>query len=39
MFKRKRRDDKWKLKKMREKARNFIRKKLSGKIDIYIFFF
>ena len=24
---------------MREKARNFIRKKLSGKIDIYIFFF
>ena len=38
MFKRMRRDDKWKLKKKREKVRNIIREKFEWKNNIYIFF-
>ena len=33
-----RRDDKWKLKKKREKVRNVIREKFEWKNNIYIFF-
>ena len=34
-----RRDDKWKLKKKREKVRNIIREKFEWKNNIYIYFF